>query len=140
MPDTVTLIRVFIKSVETVKVNSRLFLYLLHMSRKRSWSDKDLHEAVKRSTSLRGVLLVLNLIPAGGNYQHVMKAIESLGIDISHFSGKGWRKGRQFDFVPKIELSDILKKDSSFQSFKLKRRLFRVGLKSPKCELCGWAE
>ncbi len=110
------------------------------MTRKRSWTEEDLVKAVSLSKSIRGVLMTLKLIPAGGNYQHVGATIKKLGIDTSHFTGMGWRRGRTFDFVPQKDLSEILTEDSDFQSFKLKKRLFRAGLKSPKCELCGWAE
>jgi 5-methylcytosine-specific restriction endonuclease McrA len=37
-------------------------------------------------------------------------------------------------------LEDILVQNSTYQSFKLKKRLFAVGLKLPKCEECEWAK
>ncbi len=43
-------------------------------------------------------------------------------------------------FQPKIKLEEILIEKSNFQSFKLKNRLFKEGLKTPKCEECGWAQ
>jgi hypothetical protein len=110
------------------------------MTRKRSWTTVELREAVATSNSIRGVLIKLGLIPAGGNYEHVGKTIKDLEFDTSHFTGMGWRRGRTFDFVPQQALKDILRKDSDFQSFKLKKRLFREGIKTPKCEICGWAE
>ncbi len=110
------------------------------MTRKRSWTNVELEEAVKTSKSIRGVLIKLGLIPAGGNYQHVSSTITSLKLDISHFTGMGWRRGRTFAFVPQRTLTEILVEDSDFQSFKLKKRLYREGLKQQKCELCGWAE
>ncbi len=110
------------------------------MGRRRRWSDDDLRSAVRAADSVRGVLLALNLIPAGGNYQHVTARIRELGLATDHFTGQGWRRGKTFDFHPKKKLADILVKDSDFQSYKLKRRLFVAGLKEPKCEICGWAE
>ncbi len=109
------------------------------MPRKRKWTNEDLRVAIQKSKSIRGVLVELKLIPAGGNYQHVMTTAARLGIDTSHFTGMGWRRGRTFDFVPQKELSEILVEDSDFQSFKLKKRLFREGLKQERCEMCGWA-
>lgn len=117
-----------------------MYVTIIRMPKRRRWSHDDLKTAVASSKSVRGVLLKLNLIPAGGNYQHVARTISDLAIDTSHFTGMGWRKGRTFDFVPQKKLEDILKKGSDFQSFKLKKRLFREGLKSPQCEICGWAE
>ena len=43
-------------------------------------------------------------------------------------------------FKPKTDLNKILIQNSTFQSYKLKNRLFREGLKENKCEICGWAE
>ncbi len=117
-----------------------MYMQVYLMAKKRSWSEEQLREAVATSKSVRNVLIKLGLIPAGGNYQHVSKTIKDLKIDTSHFTGMGWRLGRTFDFVPQRSLESILQKDSDFQSFKLKKRLFREGLKTPKCELCGWAE
>jgi len=110
------------------------------MSKKRSWSDEDLKKAVRSSKSIRSVLIKLGLVPAGGNYRHVSASIKVLDLDIGHFTGMGWRKDKKFDFIPRKKLIDILKKNSDFQSFKLKKRLFMAGLKKPKCEFCDWAE
>ena len=110
------------------------------MPKARKWTKIDLGKAVSRSNSIRQVIAELGLVPAGGNYEQIKRTIGELDIDISHFSGKGWRKNRTFGFAPKKQLSDILQNGTSFQSFKLKRRLFQDNLKEPKCELCGWAE
>lgn len=110
------------------------------MTRKRKWTNDDLAKAVINSNSIRGVLIKLGLVPAGGNYQHVSATIKKSGLDTSHFTGMGWRKNKKFDFVPVRPLDEILVKNSDFQSFKLKKRLFRDELKEAKCDLCGWAE
>jgi len=54
-----------------------------------------------------------------------------LKIDISHFTGMGWRKNQTFDFKPVLSLEKILIKGSDFQSFKLKKRLFQAVIKQP---------
>jgi hypothetical protein len=140
MRHTVALFSLFIKSVHLVNVDSIIYIHLYHMAKKRTWTEEQLKAAVAKSTSIRGVLIELGLIPAGGNYQHVSQSIKKLGFDSSHFKGMGWRRGEKYDFVPKKSLDSILKRDSDFQSFKLKKRLFRAGLKTPKCEICDWAE
>ncbi len=106
----------------------------------RRWTTKDLRLAVKSSHSIREVIIKLGLVPAGGNYEQVKNALREESISTEHFTGKGWRLNRIFEPQPRIPLSDILVKHSTFQSFKLKKRLFHAGLKKPKCELCGWAE
>lgn len=110
------------------------------MSNRTSWTTKDLKTAARNSYSIRQVINSLGLIPAGGNYQQIKRAILKCNIDISHFTGQGWKKNRKFEFSPRKDLGDILKKGTSFQSFKLKNRLFLAGIKKPKCEICGWAE
>lgn len=107
---------------------------------KRSWTNKDLRSAVKNSKSVRMVIQKLGLVPAGGNYVQVKDAIHKQGIAIEHFTGKGWRKGMSVPTVPAISLKKLLVKNSSFQSHKLKKRLFREGIKKSRCEICGWAE
>ena len=108
------------------------------MSKKRSWTDSDLKNAVKTSTSVRQVLAKLNLREAGGNYTHIKRYVEQMELSTEHFTGRGWNKGKKFNFTAKIPLKDILVVDSDFQTYKLKLRLYKAGLKSPKCESCGW--
>ena len=110
------------------------------MPSKRSWSDKELQNAVAESRSIRGVLLKLRLVPAGGNYLQVGMRIKELRLCTGHFTGKRWNTGLSYHTKIRPPLATLLSKDSSVQSYKLKRRLFDEGLKLPRCELCGWAE
>lgn len=104
----------------------------------KSWTENDLKKAVQNSKSIRQVLNCLHLIPAGGNYSQIQKFLSLYKIDTSHFKGQGWSKGLHGIGKPRIELKDILVCNSSFQSFKLKKRLFEVKLKPQHCEECGW--
>lgn len=109
------------------------------MSKKKSWSDDDLQRAVLMSRSVRGVLILLKLVPAGGNYAQVNRRIIELGLDASHFTGKGWNKnGRGTRLAQRLET--LMVENSNAQSHKLKLRLIAEGLKTARCELCGWAE
>ena len=108
--------------------------------RKRRWTKQQLVSAVRHSTSLRQLIHALGLIPAGGNYEQVKKYIREHSLDTSHFTGMGWRIGKKTPTVPPIALKELLIKNGSFQSYKLKRRLFKEGLKTPACEVCGWAQ
>lgn len=108
--------------------------------RKRSWTANQLEEAVKDSLSYRQVLFKLCLREAGGNYEQVKRYIKEYGLNIKHFKGRGWNLGLRGIGKPLIPLEKILVKNSYFQSFKLKKRLFAVGLKPRYCEQCGWAK
>lgn len=82
----------------------------------------------------------LGLREAGGNYEQAKKYIKEYGLNIKHFKGRGWNLGLRGIGKPLIPLEKILVKNSYFQSFKLKKRLFVVGLKPQYCEQCGWAK
>ena len=92
--------------------------------RKRSWNKEQLIDAAQTSSSIAQVIKRLGLIAAGGNYDQVKKYIKEYSIDISHFKGKAWNKGLHIRTNFVTPLQDILVKESYFQSFKLKRRLF----------------
>lgn len=106
----------------------------------RSWTDAQLVEAVRSSTSVRQVIAKLGLIPAGGNYTQVRARMNILGLNGDHFIGKVWNKGRNYHTSARPLIEDLLVQGGIVQSYKLKKRLYEEGLKTPKCELCGWAK
>jgi len=106
----------------------------------RKWTKKDLEIAASQSTSVRQVLSKLNLKEAGGNYSQIAKYLKLYKINVAHFKGQAWNKGLKGVGKPLLVLDEILVKDSYYQSYKLKKRLFAEGLKLPQCELCGWAQ
>lgn len=106
----------------------------------RKWTDEMLVQAVKDSRSVRQVMQKLGLVPAGGNYAHVGEYIKKSNLDTHHFTGRGWSKGMDFPRTPPKPLEEILVEHSTFQSFKLKKRLFDKGIKKIECEECGWKE
>lgn len=113
---------------------------IIILMNRRTWTKEQLKEAVKKAYSYRQVLNKIGLRATGGNYVQVKKYIQEYNFDISHFKGRGWNKGLNFLFTPKIPLEKILVKNSNFQSYKLKNRLIKEKLKIGKCEECGWAE
>jgi len=106
--------------------------------KKKSWNEKQLREAVKTSKSIRQILKKLNLRMAGGNYAQIKKYLKFYKINSEHLTGRGWNKGMRGIGKPLIKLEDILVKNSDFQSFKLKKRLFAENIKPQHCEMCGW--
>lgn len=107
---------------------------------RHKYTIEQLEIAVKDSNSIRQVLKLLGLKEAGGNYSTVSKRLHAFKINTSHFNGKGWRKGSDTPVVQPFKLKDILVKDSSYQSYKLKKRLISEGLKLECCENCGLSE
>src|SRR5687767_9835172 len=106
--------------------------------RKRKWTEEGLREAVRQSGSVRQVLAKLGLREAGGNYTLIKKYIHELGLTIQHFHGQTWNKGLKIEGQYWYEMKELLVENSSYQSYKLKQRLFKDGLKIPQCEECGW--
>lgn len=98
-------------------------------------SDEEVIQAVRVSRSLAGVLRELRVGP-GGNQFRLRQRIARLGIDTSHLSGQGWRKGSTTPVVPPRPLEQVLVLGGLFQTNNLKQRLFDAGLKEKRCELC----
>lgn len=113
---------------------------MLKTTRKRTWKIEELEIAVKTSFSRRQVLSKLKLREAGGNYAQIKKYIEEYKLDTTHFYGMGWNKGRKGFKKPRFTLDQILTENNTFQSYKLKKRLFEAGLKPQHCEHCGWCQ
>src|SRR3989344_3712235 len=99
----------------------------MRTTKKRTWTVEQLKEAVKTSGSVRQVLTKIGLREAGGNYSQVRKYINELGLEIKHFHGQSWNKGLKIEGQFWYKIEELLVKDSSYQSFKLKYRLFKAG-------------
>ena len=98
------------------------------------YTAKQLRDAAQNSTSLRQVLIKLNVAPYGGNYAVLKKAIGHYQLDVSHFAGQAWNKGNRLPSRQPIKayLSNLV----PIQSYKLKNRLLKEGILEPKCMNC----
>ena len=110
------------------------------MAKLRSWTDEELIRLVKETFSIRAVIIGLGLVPAGGNYLQVRAKIIELNLSTNHFKGERWNTGIKYHTKTRPEISVLLNQGSVVQSYKLKLRLYELGLKIPKCELCGWEQ
>ena len=108
--------------------------------KKHQRTKEEYEVAIKNARSIAEALRNLNLIDKGGNYRIIKNAVKKYNIDISHFDGQGWNKGLKF--IPKeaAETNTLLVKNSTYQSFKLKKRLLKEGIKEHRCEKCGNTE
>ena len=98
------------------------------------YSEQDLRNAVASSNSVRQALLKLGVAAYGGNYAVFWKAVDHFNVDVSHFTGKGWRKGRKFQ--PKIGIEDYLSNEFSCTSHRLRLRLISEGIFPHQCSKC----
>lgn len=106
----------------------------------RRWSYADLRRAARHARSYRDLLLRLGLKPAGGNYVHIRRIVRERRIKLPRYQGTGWSRGLRGIGKPRLSLATILRRGSTYQSFKLKKRLWSAGLKKQRCEMCGWAK
>jgi len=58
------------------------------------YTEEQLRQVCAESFSIRQVLQKLKVVSAGGNYTTMKKAIAHFQIDISHFTGQLWSKGK----------------------------------------------
>jgi hypothetical protein len=106
----------------------------------RLWTIKKLRQEARTARSYRDLLIRLGLKPAGGNYAQILKALKTYKINLPRYKGAGWNRGLRGLGIPRLTMAEILKPHSTYQSFKLKKRLFADGLKRARCENCGWAK
>lgn len=109
-------------------------------ARRARWTDEELVSAVAESRSFAQTIRMLGLAPAGGNYDTVQRRVRELGLDTAHFTGAAWNTGASFRPQPVVPLDQVLVAGRATPSHRLKKRLFAAGLKSPRCERCGWDE
>ena len=105
------------------------------MTHKRT--KEEFEEAARKSRSIAAMCRNLGLKPCGGNYRLMHNAIDKYRIDITHFSGQGWNIGLKFKPFIKTPIGEILVPNSTFQTYKLKKRLLEDGIKQHVCEHCG---
>ncbi len=105
-------------------------------------NDEELALVVKRSTSIRQVLLAMGLKPAGGNYKVIQRRVSALGLATGHFLGKGHLAGKKCTWHPKTPLSEILVENSLYRgsTYRLKNRLLDEGIFERRCYGCGLSE
>lgn len=105
------------------------------MARRKKYTREQLSEAVAESRSVRQVIIRLGLNESGSMYSSLKKAIKEWDIDNSHFCGKAHLKGG----IPSnaTPLEEILRKNTTYRSSTLKRRLIKAGKLEDECSVCG---
>ena len=93
-------------------------------------------DAVARSRSIAGVLRLLGLRVAGANYDTVKGAVVRFGLNTSHWTGQGHRKGCKGPIVPARPLAQVLVRNSFSNTNSLRIRLLREGVFQPLCAVC----
>lgn len=103
--------------------------------RVHTYSEFQLREAVSDSFSLAETLRKLGIEASGGNYATINSRIKRFNIDISHFTGMLWSKGKTIG--PKRDTNDYLSNKIRINTHSLKLRLIKEGVFNHKCYSCG---
>src|SRR3954466_2290134 len=93
-------------------------------------------QAVQDCRSISGVLRQVGLVPRGGNYRRVKYVVKKLGLDTSHWTGQGHRKGSTKPIRPPFPLARFLVFGTPCCTSRLKKRLIEKGLFVARCSLC----
>jgi hypothetical protein len=105
------------------------------------YTQDELRRAVHESRSVRQVLSRLGLSTSGGGaYATVQKRMCELGLDTTHFTGRGWNAGNKSGALRSfaIPLDVVLVVDSPCTNLqRLKSRLVAAHLLEVKCAICG---
>ena len=104
----------------------------------RKYTETQLKSAVKESYPFAQTLKALNLIPCGGNYLVLKRAIAHFNLDVSHFTFQLWNKGKKTGARKPIE--KYLNNEISISSNKLKKRLINEDFLKSKCSSCHLTE
>jgi len=77
----------------------------------------------------------------GMSYKAFSKKAKLLGCFKTNQSGKGLKKQKFTEEERKLFLEEILNgKHEGYQTFKLKKLLFKFNLLKDECSVCGWKE
>lgn len=96
-------------------------------------------DAVSKATSINDACKLLGKRGTTTNYSFIKKIIAKYNLDTSHFSDShAPKKNSNFK---KYSFEEVYCENSLMQNTNsLRKRLFRDGLKEPKCECCGNSE
>lgn len=103
-------------------------------------TEEELREAVANSRSVSEVFKKLGIHFGGGNYTTFYARCEKYKISMEHFTGQGWLKGGKNNSYPAVPLDIVLRQKSTYQSYKLKKRLLAEGYFERKCYRCNRTE
>jgi transposase-like protein len=106
--------------------------------RKPRFTEAEARDAIARSDCWSGALRLLGVRPAGGNHATLQKWARAWGIPSDHFDPRAVRaRSNRHRAIP---LEEVLVRNSTYDRGKLKRRLYKTGIKERRCELCGQDE
>lgn len=103
-----------------------------------SYTIEELKFIVAESFSYAECLRKFNIPVHGNAYTTLKSRIKQHDIDISHFTGALWSKGKTLDYKPKYSTEDIFSnKVPYYNGSRLRKRLTEEGYFENKCYSCN---
>lgn len=110
----------------------------------RKYTKEWLEELVVDAYSYAEVLRRAGRKQAGGNQSHLKGLLEEFEIDISHFTGQNWNKGKTAKDDPRIytkckgevDFNKHFIENSSTDRQTIRRYIIKYGLIEYKCAVC----
>lgn len=101
-----------------------------------NYTKEDLQALLDSSYSYSDILKKMDLNASSGNYKTLHKVINEyqLNTKILEENRKNNNYGHPYSSRP---LSEYLKENCCYPTDRLKKRLFKEGIKEEKCEICG---
>jgi Zn finger protein HypA/HybF involved in hydrogenase expression len=103
-------------------------------------NTSDLVSAVSTSNSYAEVLKKLNLTQSGSMQGRIKKEVSELQLDISHFTGQRWNKGKTALDDSRIFTkydTDVFVNNSQFSKTYIRKLVIQKKLIDYKCALCA---
>ena len=97
----------------------------------------ELEKIIAESISKSEILRKFGLSNKGSNAKTLRARCLKEAISLEHLLGRASNKGKKFPLAKKIDLSDILKENSTYNRTHLKARLLKEGIVKNVCSECG---
>lgn len=98
------------------------------------YTKEQLEPIIQKSRSIAQALILLDLVPVGGNYATLKKYIKLFQIDTSHMTNQGWRANQTFG--PRRPIKDYLSNQCFITSHALRERLIKEQILAKQCSSC----
>lgn len=110
------------------------------LNRGNKVSDEEFTKIVKESYSIGESLRKQGLKPWGANYRGFHDRADRIGLDFSHFTGKGHLKNKKHNWASEIPPEKAFVKNGTLRSGNLKAKILKYELKEYICEICAITE
>lgn len=123
-----------------INIKIELLFYMIEKKIMKC-TKEEYQEILKDCMTIADFCRAINIKPTGGNYRRVYDLINKYELDISHLQGLHWKLGKKVQGYKHLNMDEILIENSPYKNtIHLKKRLIRLHIKEPICEICGYTD